>query len=505
METTITQQSQPATIASAVELLPAAEFGHVTYGQLRKSSLNVRDGAPLKDIDKLAEEIAAAGGLIQNLAVILRKGKKKEQDTAEVVAGRRRHAALDRLFEQGRIGLDYIVAVRFVTEDAAIYISMSENVDREQMHVYYQIRAFKLLAADGQTLETIALQFRVTALTVQRHLKLASMSPMLFELLRDDKITLEQMQALALTEDHETQESVWTQASEWSRHPNHLRSAITRAETKVSKSRLAQFVGLEAYQAAGGSIREDLFGGPDDTYICDVALLQQLADQKLQKEATQLTADGWKWIELRPDGFDDEHRFGVMQFTLRELTTEEGAEKTAKEGLLEEVQEAINKLEQGETAELTDEEVDDKLKALYAQCEALESRLNALEDSRKQLDRTQCGVVLFINQAGQLEQRLGLMRGAEIRVAKNDGHAVVNANGCEVRAPKDKAVHSEKLVSRLTADRTIAVQAELIAQPDIALAVLTHRLLCEEFGRNLTATLSTKISTQSTKYKLAQD
>jgi ParB family chromosome partitioning protein len=42
---------------------------------------------------------------------------------------------------------------------------------------------------------------------------------------------------------------------------------------------------------------------------------------------------------------------------------------------------------------------------------------------------------------------------------------------------KEKPVHSEKLCRRLSAHRTAAVQVELAAQPNVALAVLMHRII----------------------------
>lgn len=504
MTTKTVEQPKTEIAEAAAKLVANAEFIQVPYGQLVESPLNVRAGAKLVNIPELAEEIVLAGGLIQNLAVIQRKGSKKNQVTYEVVAGRRRHAALDWLFENGRISQDFPVAVRLVTEEQALYISLSENRDRENMHVYYQIRAFKLLADKGDSIASIALQFRVTPLTVQRHLKLANMSPKLFELLREDELTLEQMQVLALTEDHALQEKIWFESGSWNRNPSQLRALITQQETKANSNRKAKLVGLEAYRNAGGAIREDIFGGPDDVYICDLQLLQQLADAKLQAEVDTLQAAGWKWVEVRPNGFDDEHKFGVHPGTLRELPAEQQQEYERMQARLDEVNADINKLEQEADEDMPEEEYEARWQVLGEECEALESKLNAIDAERKELDRSTCGAVVFVDAQGQIQLRTGLMRGEEIRAAKKEGVTIQNGSGYEVRTPKDKAVHSERLVNKLTADMTIAVQAELIAQPAIALAVLTHRLLCDEFGSRC-QTLATKINLHTTKHKLAQD
>jgi ParB family transcriptional regulator, chromosome partitioning protein len=62
--------------------------------------------------------------------------------------------------------------------------------------------------------------------------------------------------------------------------------------------RIARFVGLPVYQAAGGSVRRDLFAeGEQGVYICDPIKLTQLANEKLAGAAEDLKADGWKWVE----------------------------------------------------------------------------------------------------------------------------------------------------------------------------------------------------------------
>ena len=63
-----------------------------------------------------------------------------------------------------------------------------------------------------------------------------------------------------------------------------------------ASSKLALFVGLDAYQAAGGSTRADLFG--DEVYLEKPDLLQRLAKEKLDGIRKELEAEGWGWIEI---------------------------------------------------------------------------------------------------------------------------------------------------------------------------------------------------------------
>lgn len=61
----------------------------------------------------------------------------------------------------------------------------------------------------------------------------------------------------------------------------------------------AQFVGVDAYEAAGGIVLNDLFQSDDGGWLQDVALLDQLTDDKLKAKAEAIAAEGWKWVDAR--------------------------------------------------------------------------------------------------------------------------------------------------------------------------------------------------------------
>jgi hypothetical protein len=77
--------------------------------------------------------------------------------------------------------------------------------------------AFAEMIAAGAGVEDVAVCFGITPLTVQRRLKLAKVSPTLFELFRKDKINLDQLMALAITDDHAAQERVWNTTPAYNR------------------------------------------------------------------------------------------------------------------------------------------------------------------------------------------------------------------------------------------------------------------------------------------------
>jgi ParB family chromosome partitioning protein len=92
----------------------------------------------------------------------------------------------------------------------------------------------------------------------------------------------------------------------------------------------AQFVGVDAYTNAGGVIMRDLFQGDDGGWLQDVGLLDRLVAEQLHDRAEEIRAEGWKWIEVAPD-FAYGHTYGLRQLRGQQvpLTEEEQAARDA--------------------------------------------------------------------------------------------------------------------------------------------------------------------------------
>ena len=73
----------------------------------------------------------------------------------------------------------------------------------------------------------------------------------------------------------------------------------------------------------------DLFQGDDGGWLQDVALVNRLVAEKLEREAESICAEGWKWIEVAPD-FAYGHTYGLRQLRGEavQLTAEEHAHAT---------------------------------------------------------------------------------------------------------------------------------------------------------------------------------
>jgi Predicted transcriptional regulators len=251
--------SEQTQIAEAIQRVQGREIT-APLKYLARDPLNVRKKSPARSVEELAALIHSQG-LLQNLVVRPElSGKKAPKPTGRygVVAGGRRLEALNLLFTQGKIDADFPVRCLEVSQEDALSVSLAENCGREPLHGSDLFDAIQALFEQGKTVSQIADAWGINPLTVERRLKLAKISPKLMALYRDDKIELEQLMALTLTEDHQLQESVWENSPSWERSAHSLRRKLAERDVPPNNP-LAQFVGFAAYEAAGGNVRRDLF------------------------------------------------------------------------------------------------------------------------------------------------------------------------------------------------------------------------------------------------------
>lgn len=457
----------------------------VPYSRLCKSPLNVRRKPPT-GIEAMAESIAAKG-IMQNLIVHEMKEKRGAETKLGVCAGQRRHGALDLLYAAGRITDDFPVPVKIVSQGEALAASLIENQEREPMHPADQCEAFARLVAEGKSVEHIAALFSISERSVQRCLKLANVSAKLLDLFRADEMTYEQIAALALTDDHAAQERLWFDApSAAYRQPHMLRAAITQEEIDVTKSPLVAFVSLEAYEAAGGHVRRDLFSLDTNAgFITDTELLRRLALDKLLTLAHEVGAEGWAWVETRTKRDHEELRaYGRMAPTERPMTRKEKADYRALEKARDAALKALDSFYDDEDASEDDPRLDDLQQAAMEAEQAVadfDASLKVWTDEQK----ARAGVFITLDYQGQVKIERGLIRPEDKAAAKRDGLA--GTAEIHVIEKKAKPLHGERLCARLTAHRTAAIQAEVVRRPNVALAVMMHRMIPAVFAERYTA------------------
>ncbi|ABF08361.1 ParB/RepB/Spo0J family partition protein [Cupriavidus metallidurans] len=443
---------------------------------LRPTGRNVRK-TPRMSIPELAASIQRVG-LLQNLIVIA----SADGEHYEVVAGGRRLAALKLLAKKHRISKEWEVPCLLVADGTARTASLTENVQREAMHPADQFEAFAALVAEGRPIEDIAADFSVTPLVVQRRLKLANVSPRLMADYRADAVSLDQLMALAITDDHAAQEAAFYDAPTWQRQPSALRERLTEREIDAYRHPLVRFVGLDTYEAAGGGVRRDLFAeGDAGVYLTDAALLDRLAQDRLAGIAATVRAEGWAWVDATPGvTHADLHAFQRAPRERREPNKREAQR-------IEKLQARMHQLAEAVDAAM-DADDEEKADALQEEGETVGEQLQALEDGLQDYGQTvkaAAGAIVTIDRNGQAVIHRGLMREAEAKALRtleklrqgfSDSDTANDDEGEEGEAPKAAAI-SDRLAQRLSAHRTAALQIEVARHPHVALAALVHGMV----------------------------
>ena len=488
----------------------------VPLDHLVLSESNVRRALREDGIAELAALIDSQG-LLQRLAVVAQSDGR-----FAVVAGGRRLRAMQRLLAAGRWCASQPVECKLYDDARAVEVSLAENCGREPMHPADEMEAFRRLIDEGVSLAQVAGRFGVSVLTVERRLKLARLAPRFLAMYRADAIEAEQLQALALTEDHAAQEAVWDGLPSSDRDAWSIRRVITE-QSCAGDSRLARFVGIEAYEAAGGAVRRDLFASPEDAssvYLDNPVLLQTLAMERLRALAEEVRTEGWGWADCLSEGDNLAlRRYGRDVQREREPTPAEAQALAAMEAQRLALCEAHDQLEEEGDPDTEDYEAEEQ--RLSGALDEVDDRIDAARAALRQWSPEQmarCGVLLRIDHAGRLMATRGLTRpeprkaGKSARVSgattsgEYEGEESDSPSGASAESAKRRPEFSEKLMRDLTAHRTAAIQAALMQNPRIALATLVHRMAETVFGQYARGNDVVKVSVRVTSdYSLAQD
>lgn len=443
------------------------------------------------------EELAAlidAQGLLHNLTVtehLAGRGKARKLRFA-VAAGERRRRALLLLQQRGRLPKTHEVLCELVSPERALEVSLAENSGREAMHPADEFEAFKALIDGGKGIEDVAARFGVSALTVQRRLKLSSVSPKLLALYRQEGINLDQLRALTLSDDHEAQERAWFDAQPWDRTPAALRRVLTAGEIEAAGSALVRFVGVEAYEVAGGVVRRDLFDDAQSRFLSDATLVQRLAIDKLEILAEAVRAEGWAWVEARLDV--DSHalrQFAHCEHGMRKPTKEEKQELAELSQRGEELDRQMHALEEApEWSADVAECIDLEEQCIAARRKEIQEGMKAWAPEVK----ARAGAIVTVGREGDAEVIRGLLREADrkaliaLQKAKPREHtgSPDESSGDPIQTvglvERRVAACSDSLMRRLAAHRTVALQVMLSRRSDVALVALAHIFVQRVFG-----------------------
>ena len=420
----------------------------IPLDRLERSPANVRRTEAGKTAFAELKASIAAHGLLENLvARSIGPGKDSGEHYA-VIAGARRLAALNDLASDGVLAADHPVPCRVIDNGLAdSELSLAENVVRVAMHPADQVQAFGTLANDGASVAEIAARFGVSERTVEQRLRLGNAAPEILDAYRAGEIDLETLKAFAVTTDRARQMAVWEQVSDQGYRPSgwQIKRMLTQDRVPAAAA-IATFVGVDAYEAAGGVVDRDLFADQDEWGIWfeDADLLGKLAMDRLQAAADEL-ATRWKWAEARIEvNWSDLARFGRVHPTPGETTDEEKAEC---ERLHIRHDELVNMNEDEWTGELA------------AEGESIETRLaeiDAAVEARavfRPEDIAISGCIVTVSSEGRMQLVQGLVRPGDIPEAQADNDA---------DTPQDGTGHAH---AGTAGDGTSSIQAPTLSGP----------------------------------------
>ena len=488
-------------MATAVQKITLSSARDIPFNKLMLSQSNVRRVKAGISVEELAESIARRG-LIQSLHVRPVLGEDgAETGMFEVPAGGRRFRALELLVKQKRLAKTAPVPCVVSEANADVLIdevSLAENIERAPLHPLDQFRAFQAMREKGMTEEAIAAAFFVDAKVVKQRLRLASVSPALLDIYAEDGMTLEQLMAFTVSSDHARQEQVWEAIKDgWQKEPYHIRRLLTETTVRAADKR-ALFVGIDAYEEAGGCVLRDLFQQDDGGWLQDPVLLDRLVGEKLKAEAQSIAAEGWKWVEIAMT-FPYGHDHGLRQLvgTTLDMTEEERATREA-------LREEYDRLEAdyAEADELPDE-IDARLGEIEQALDAFERRPMIFDPDQM----ARAGVFVSLDADGTLLAERGYVRPEDEAPVEPATDVVDPETGEVLRGPEPDASHPravitlggqvtapdeedeaetirplpDRLISELTAHRTLALRDAVASNPQVAMTALLHRLVTDCF------------------------
>ncbi|WP_422927488.1 ParB/RepB/Spo0J family partition protein [Singulisphaera sp. PoT] len=442
------------------------EYTMIDVKMLDHSPQNARRTTTAKAAEDLKASIFAHG-LMQNLVVTKAGGGRYR-----VIAGGRRLTALCELQAEGALRGDHTVPCRIADDDHAPELSLAENTVRQAMHPADEFEAFARLIADGRTVAEVAERFGVGRRHVEQRLKLGRLAPELLAAYREGALTLDALMAFTITDDHGKQREVYASLRPWqAADADDIRAALT-GEMAEASSKLARFVGLDAYHAAGGQSRGDLFG--DGVYLEDPGLLNRLADDKLEGVRLQLEAEGWGWVEVSPD-----RDWGVISNCRRihpqqvDVPQEVLARRSQIEAEMESLEEVMEDTESEELSESYDrlveqsDEIDEQIASFVAY------------DPRQM---PHAGCYVSIDRGGAIAIEKGLVRSEDARLILPG----------ERRSARPKGAMPDPLRRDLEACRQQAAQLELARHRLVALDLLIFTVARSVLGHSYTGPLDVR-------------
>ena len=441
----------------------------IPLAKLRLSPINVRTVSDDKlNIPSMAADIAARG-VLQNL---LATPAKKPRGSFEVFDGGRRLRALNLLAEQGTIdAATFEVPVLVVkAEEAELSeTSLAANFHQLKLTPAEECRAFQhFLGVDGD-IDAVAKRFGQTRRFVEGRLRLAALADPVFESLAKGEMTLDMAKAYASTDDQAKQVRIFEQYARYGyATPDQIRRAIAGDALKANDP-IAILVGEDAYVAAGGTVKRELFSEDGDRWS-DPEIARELAGTVMEAEAQRLGEEtGLAWI--RPiasshiyNATADLHRVSLPTVPLTD------AEQERIDAIASRMDDIAEQIDGGDLDEDASTALEEEHRKLDAEYDELNDRPTVLPDDLK----TQVGTFLTLAPDGTMKLETSYFSETPIRTGDEDDTGASRSRGGstptapEAVAPGGKPL-SARLSDELAMQRRDILAASILANPALAL------------------------------------
>jgi ParB family chromosome partitioning protein len=439
----------------------------IPLNKLVHSPRNVRRHANLAADAELKASIAAHG-LLQNLIV-----RPAAKGRFEVEAGERRRRAMlalvdDKILPRGH----EVTCLVLENDDTAVETSLAENFHRLAMNPADEALAFASLVEGGASTEDVARRFGLTVRFVEGRLRLAQLAPVVFEALAAGEITLDLAKAFGATSDQEIQARVFEQALSgyYAPSPDSIRRMVLSGTVRGSDPR-ARLVGRDAYVTAGGRIERELFDDDDGESWVDVALLERLAQARMELQANAIAAEqGLAWVKPTLDPYASHDLVeGLVRLPAEPapLTETELARLDELDAAWDEHAAIVEDEESAEDAVVAAEAA---IEAIERECQDIRNRPPVLAPELK----GEAGMILTLSREGTPVLQPVFYGERQVEGRDEDGAIEIVAG--ETGAGRRRAALSKRLVDELAMQRRDILALHIASDPGLALDLVVFVL-----------------------------
>jgi ParB family chromosome partitioning protein len=439
----------------------------IPLNKLVQSPRNVRRHAnPAADAELKAS--IAAHGLLQNLVV-----RPAAKGRFEVEAGERRRRAMLALVDDKTLPRGHeVTCLVLANDDTAVETSLAENFHRLAMNPADEALAFASLVESGARIEDVARRFGLTVRFVEGRLRLAQLAPVVFEALAAGEITLDLAKAFGATSDQDVQARVFEQALSgyYAPSPDSIRRMVLSGTVRGSDPR-ARLVGRDAYIAAGGRIERELFDDDDSESWLDVALLESLAQARMEDQAKALAAEqGLAWVKSTLDPYASHDLVDSLIRLPAEPAPLTEAELARLDALDAAWDEHAAIVEDEESAEEAVAAAEAAIEAIERECQDIRNRPPALAPEVK----AEAGMILTLARDGTpvLQPVFYSERHVDAH-AEEDAIEIVSSEAGDGRR---RAALSKRLVDELAMQRRDILALHVASDPGLALDLVVFAL-----------------------------